>query len=315
MDDLRLKPGIENNLHKAFGSQLKQNVSLARYTAARLGGNADNFLEVTSVSELVQAVSLSWQNNKPFVVLGGGSNVLVSDAGVRGLVILNRARTIQFSQDPCTVFAESGTNFGIVARQAASRGYSGLEWASGIPGTIGGAVVGNAGAHGSDMNSLLILAEILHPKRVGSQVVIEREEWLLEKFEYSYRSSVLKKQPGNVVILSALLQLEASTQAAVQKKMEEFSEYRRSTQPPGASMGSMFKNPAGDYAGRLIESAGLKGARVGDAQISPKHANFFINLGNATSTDIYNLIQIAQGEVLRKFGIQLDLEIELIGEW
>lgn len=315
MDDLRLKPGVENYLQDAFGVRLKRNVSLARYTAARLGGNADSFLEVNSVGELVQAVNLSWQNNLPFVVLGGGSNVLVSDSGVRGLVILNRARKIQFFQEPYTVFAESGANFGVLARQAAVRGYSGLEWASGIPGTIGGAVVGNAGAHGYDMKSLLILAEILHPKRVGSQVVIEREKWPLDKLEYSYRCSVLKQQPGNVVVLSALLQLEASTQDAVQKKMDEFNEYRRNTQPPGASMGSIFKNPVGDHAGRLIDAAGLKGARAGDAQISPKHANFFINLGHATSTDIYNLIQMARSEVLKEFGIQLELEIELIGEW
>ncbi len=137
---------------------------LGRYTAARVGGVADALLEVVSSEELLQACRLLWQQDFPFVILGGGSNVLVSDAGLRGVVLINRARDIAFNEtaQPPTIWVESGANFGGLARQAAARGLSGLEWAAGIPGTVGGAVVGNAGAHGSDMAGNLLVAEILH---------------------------------------------------------------------------------------------------------------------------------------------------------
>jgi UDP-N-acetylenolpyruvoylglucosamine reductase len=148
---------------RSFGDHLQYDVLLARYTAARLGGRADILLEVHSAHELADAVGVCWKHDLPFVILGGGSNVLVSDTGVRGLVILNRARQIRFDEqvDPPTVWAESGANFGALARQAAQRGLAGLEWAAGIPGTLGGAVFGNAGAHGSEISGNL-LAEILH---------------------------------------------------------------------------------------------------------------------------------------------------------
>ncbi len=132
---------------------------------------------------------------------------------------------------------------------------------------------------------------------------------------YAYRSSRLKKEPGRAVVLGALLKLERSTPEQVQAKLDEYVAYRKRTQPPGASLGSMFKNPPGDYAGRLIEAAGLKGARSGDAQISPVHANFFINLGRATAADLHDLIRLAQATVAEKFGVVLELEIELLGEW
>lgn len=318
-------PGLDvldlHLLRTTFGSRLQEQAPLARLTAARLGGPADALLEVENSQELMDAVLLAWEHDWPFIVLGGGSNVLVSDAGVRGLVILNRARQVRFEEqaEPPTVWAESGVNFGLLARQAAQRGLAGLEWAAGIPGTLGGAVVGNAGAHGGDMAGNLILAEILHLPDDRRQDKPERQVWPVEKLEYAYRSSVLKRRGKtsrpSAVVLAAQLRLERSTPAQVQARIEEFVAYRKRTQPPGASMGSMFKNPPGDYAGRLIEAAGLKGARVGEAQISPVHANFFINLGNASAGDIRALIELAQETVLRKFGVALELEIELIGEW
>jgi len=142
-----------------------------------------------------------------------------------------------------------------------------------------------------------------------------REEWSMEKLELTYRSSVLKRLPGKAVILAALLRLEPGDPATIQAKMDELVAYRRRTQPPGASMGSMFKNPPGDYAGRLIEAAGLKGLVVGDAQISSLHANFFLNLGRATATDIAALLRQARQAVVDRFGIELELEIEMLGEW
>jgi UDP-N-acetylmuramate dehydrogenase len=304
-------------LHQIFGARLQEQAPLARYTAARLGGNADALLEVNSAQELADAVLLAWEHAWPLLILGGGSNVLVSDAGVRGLVILNRARQVRFNvqDEPPTLWAESGANFGLLARQAAQIGLAGLEWAAGVPGTLGGAVVGNAGAHGGDMAGNLLLAEILHHGHAAQQTEPQRQEWPVEKLEYTYRSSILKRQAHQMVVLAALLRLERSTPEQVLARIDEFVAYRKRTQPPGASMGSMFKNPPGDYAGRLIEAAGLKGARRGDAQISPVHANFFISMGNASARDIQALIELAQETVMRKFAVALELEIELVGDW
>jgi UDP-N-acetylmuramate dehydrogenase len=297
-------------LQAIFGERLRRDVRLAPYTAARIGGPADALLSVESAAELAQAATILWAAHLPFTLLGGGSNVLVSDAGVRGVVLLNRARRIRFRSraNPPSVWAESGANFGLVARQAARKGLGGLEWAAGIPGTVGGAVVGNAGAHGGDMAHDLIVAEILHRSGV-------RQEWPVERMEYGYRTSTLKSNPGMAVVLSARLRLQARPVDAIQETMQRFQEQRRRTQPPGASMGSMFKNPPGDYAGRLIEAAGLKGRRSGQAQVSPLHANFFINLGGATAADLYRLIRTVRGEVARQSGVQLALEIDLIGDW
>jgi UDP-N-acetylmuramate--alanine ligase len=306
----------------AFGDRLQRNVPLARYTAARVGGPADGLMEIDSAEELGQVVTLLWKHKIPFFLLGSGSNVLVSDAGIRGVTLVNQARQVHFSKDatPPTVWAESGANFGALARKAVQYGLSGLEWAAGIPGTVGGAVVGNAGAHGSDMSANLLLAEILHHPG-------QAEVWPVQKMGYKYRSSVLKGRPTRqemggrlpsspqAVVLSATLRLEPSTPQSVKEKMDAFGVHRRRTQPPGASMGSMFKNPAGDYAGRLIEAAGLKGARRGAAVISPVHANFFINQGHATAADIIALIDLARGAVREKFGVELELEIELAGDW
>jgi UDP-N-acetylmuramate dehydrogenase len=304
-------------LKAAFGERLQERIPLQRITAARIGGQADAFLEVDSADDLAQAASLLWDLDMPFIILGGGSNVLVSDAGVRGVVVLNHARQVRFDEqaNPPKVWAESGTNFGMLARRAAQLGLAGLEWAAGIPGTIGGAVVGNAGAHGGDMAGNLLLAEILHHIVGTGSATTERSLWPAEKMNFSYRNSALKRQPGQAIVLSALLKLERSDPQVIQARIDEFVAHRRRTQPPGASMGSMFKNPPGDYAGYLIEAAGLKGYRIGRAQISPLHANFFINLGGATAADIRKLIELARETVRSKFGVELELEIELVGEW
>lgn len=304
-----------NRLQASFGQRLQRGVPLDRFTSARVGGTAEILLEVESADELAQAATLLWSEGVAWKILGGGSNMLVSDSGVRGVVVVNRARKVSFDEDsdPPTVWAESGANFGLVARQAASRGLSGLEWAAGIPGTIGGAVVGNAGAHGGDMAGNLIVATILQ-RNLEDGVPI-RVTWPVKRFEYAYRTSQLKRMPGQAVVLEAQLRLQRSTPEGVQAKMDEYVSYRRRTQPPGASMGSMFKNPPGDYAGRLIEAAGLKGVQVGDAQISTLHANFFINHGEATAADIYALIELAKRAVAEKFGVHLELEIELVGNW
>ena len=331
-------------LQELFGLQFQSNVSLAPYTSARIGGLADGLLTVDTVDDLESMVGFLWEEEIPFIILGGGSNVLVSDAGVRGIVVLNRARAVEFDDesDPPTVWAASGVNFGQLARQAGSRGLGGLEWAAGIPGTVGGAVLGNAGAHGGEMASNLLMAEILHRELEDKRskdgnpprMLIKREDWDLEDIQFSYRSSRIKEQniqdqqtgrsenlervgvnQPSIVVLAAKLQLAHSKQVDVEALMKKYVDYRRKTQPPGASMGSMFKNPPDDFAGRLIEEAGLKGIRVGDAAISSLHGNFFINFGHATAADVWDLISLSKNIVASKFGVDLELEIELIGAW
>jgi UDP-N-acetylmuramate dehydrogenase len=304
-----------------FGDRLKERVPLARYTTARVGGIADALITINSKDDFVDVVSRLWNLDVPFLIVGGGSNMLVSDAGIREVVVYNRARQVKFdeaSHTP-TIWAESGANIGLIARQAAAKGLAGLEWAAGIPGTVGGAVVGNSGAHGNDIAGSLRVAEILHRhQESGNQqgdMSPQVEEWSAHRFGFGYRDSILKRQAGNMVVLSVMFSLLRSTSEEVQKKIKEFVAFRQRTQPPGASMGSMFKNPPGDYAGRLIEAADLKGTQVGGAEISSRHANFFVNHGDASAMDIKQLIDLARSEVYEKFGVRLELEIELVGDW
>ncbi len=204
--------------------------------------------------------------------------------------------------------AESGATLNDIAQRAARLGLGGLEWAATIPGSLGGAVYGNAGAYDGDMAANLISVRILH-RQEGEQV------WPVYKMEYGYRTSLLKREHAQAIILSAQMTLEKGDRQEIRTKMEKFSGLRRSSQPAGASMGSMFKNPPGEFAGRLIEAAGLKGKRIGNASISTQHANFFMNDHATKAADMKKLIELAQETVMEQFGIQLELEVELIGEW
>ncbi len=306
-----------------LGLALHTQTPLSRYTAARLGGAAEFLIEVNSSLKLKQLITLVWENEIPYTLLGGGSNVLISDEGLSGLVIINRAKgraRIRFdlSGQPALVWADAGVNLGQLARQAAEHSLGGLEWAAGIPGTLGGAIVNNAGAFDGDMAGNLVMATILHRKWQIDHVQAYQERWTAADMQYRYRSSRLKENPHQAVVLSALLRLEHRTPSEIKAKMEEFAQRRKNTQPPGASLGSMFKNPPGDFAGRLIDAAGLKGLTIGGAMISPLHANFFINLGNAKASDVWQLIQAARQAVAAKFGIDLELEIQPLGnfgEW
>ena len=240
--------------------------------------------------------------------MGGGSNVLVSDQGVRGVVVLNRAKGVRFHNgDQPSVTVESGVIFSNLANRCASKGLAGLEWAATVPGTIGGAVYGNAGAFGGDVAGNLIWAELLTEHG--------HEKFTAEQLGYGYRTSILKRGELDAIVLSAELSLKNSTKEEVTVKIEQFGAHRKATQPPGASMGSMFKNPTGDYAGKLIEAAGLKGTRIGNAEISPLHGNFFINHENTKAEDIRALIELVQKTVKEQQEVELELEIELIGEW
>lgn len=297
-------------MREALGDQLRQDVSLAPYTSSRIGGLADFLIEVRSSEELERIAKLLWKMDMPFRILGGGSNVLVSDRGVRGAVILNHARDVSFleSESGPRVKAESGASLGSVSRRTIEHAWTGMEWASTIPGTIGGAIVGNAGAHGGDIASCLEMAEILQPKQ-------QVEVWPVQRFEYGYRDSVLKRLPQPFVILTATFRLGTTTMEMAKRKLKEFVDYRQRTQPSGPSWGSMFKNPPGKSAGRLIDTAGLKGLQIGGARVSAKHANFFINLGDASASDVLRLIRLVRKEVAERFNIMLELEVELFGDW
>ncbi len=295
-------------LYAKLGDKVKENVSLAPYTSARIGGPADIFIVADTAAELGRIVKLLWKNEMPFTLLGGGSNVLVSDKGVRGVVILNRAKKATFhTGDQPTITAESGVVFSNLANRCASKGFATLEWAATVPGTVGGAVYGNAGAFGGDMTDNLVSAELLTENG--------KETFTVDQMGYGYRTSILKRGELKAIVLSAELALKNSTKEEVTVKIQQFSAHRKATQPPGASMGSMFKNPTGDYAGKLIEAAGLKGTRIGNAEISPLHGNFFINHANTKAEDIRALIQLVQKTVKEKQGVDLELEVELIGEW
>jgi UDP-N-acetylmuramate dehydrogenase len=298
IDVLRLK----------FGAVVHENISLAPYTSARIGGPADIFVTVTSADELADAMKIIRDYGMPYYILGSGSNVLVSDKGIRGVVVLDRAKEVRFeSGNQPTVWCEAGVSFSNLANRCASKGLAGLEWAATVPGTVGGAVYGNAGAFGSDMSNNLMWAEVLTLK--------SREKLSVEQMEYGYRTSILKRGEIKAIVLSAMLRLKNSSSEEVSVKIKKFSERRRTAQPPGASMGSMFKNPAGDHAGRLIEAAGLKGTRIGNAEISTQHGNFFINHGETHASDVRKLIDLTRNTVKQKFGIELELEVELVGEW
>lgn len=305
MDSLTL-----STLRTLFGERIQENVPLSGYTSARIGGPADVLLVVRSAEELAQATQKLWETEIPFLLFGGGSNVLVSDKGVRGVTLLNRARLVKFDSqaEHPSVYAESGATLNDIAQRAARLSLSGLEWAASVPGSLGGAVYGNAGAFGGDMAGNVISVDILHRQH-------GRQSWPVEKMEYGYRSSVLKATKQPALILSATLKLSRGNIEAIQAKKAANSEHRRETQPPGASMGSMFKNPPDDKAGRLLEAAGLKGTRIGNAEISRVHANFFINTDKTRAEDMKALLDLAQKSVFEKFGVQLEPEIEIVGEW
>lgn len=305
-----MQPEQMDDLRAAFGTRLHENVSMANYTTARVGGPVPALISINTLEDLSFTAQTLWGLSVPFIILGSGSNILVSDKGLNTVVVHNRAHNLKVETkiDPPYIYAESGAILGTVARQSALRGLSGMEWAAPVPGTVGGAVYGNAGAHGSDMKASLKMAKILH-KSEGTS------DWPVEKLAYEYRSSVLKREKIPAVILSAIFNAVKTSRDDAWEKITAFQTYRKETQPPGASMGSTFKNPTDDYAGRLIEASGLKGRRIGRAMISPIHANFIINLDGATAQEIWQLMKLAQETVYEKFGIKLESEIELLGDF
>jgi UDP-N-acetylmuramate dehydrogenase len=299
-----------DRLCELFGDHLQENVVMANYTTAHVGGPVEALIPINTSVELERAARTLWELKLPFKIIGSGANVLFSDRGYSGVILVNHAHTIKIDshRTPPRVWAESGANLGGLAQQAALRGLSGLEWAATIPGTLGGAIYGNAGAQAMDIAGTLLSVELLQPDG-------NKETWSADHFQFQYRSSILKRERSQAVILSGCFNLQPDAIDNIRKRMSEFNSRRKSSQPPGASMGSTFKNPPDDYAGRLIEAAGLKGKRVGDVEVSPRHANFFVNTGKATAQDYYRLIRLVQQKVAQTSNIQLELEIELVGDF
>ncbi len=293
-------------LRDALGSRARTDASLAPHTTFRVGGPAELFVEARTIDDLVNYVRLARQHGVSFFILGNGSNLLVRDGGVRGLVIENHCDRFSLDATAAILTAESGASLPGIANRLARQGWSGLEWAIGVPGTMGGAVVGNAGAHGGSIADNLVAVTIL-------DVDGARRRLPETDCAFDYRTSRFKRDPREVV-LSAEFAMQRDDPPACIARMNAYTEHRRRTQPTEPSVGSMFKNPPGDYAGRLIEQAGLKGTRVGNAEVSRVHANFFVNLGGATARDVMRLVEIAQSAVREKFGVELELEIEVVGE-
>jgi UDP-N-acetylmuramate dehydrogenase len=278
---------------------------LAPHTSLRIGGPAEYFVRVTTERDLIGAIRVAREHELPVFVLGGGTNVLVADDGVKGVVLHNSWR--EASVDGAIVTASSGTELAHVAARAARAGLEGLEWMATVPGTVGGAVHGNAGAFGTETGDVIVDAELMD---------LNGDTWTADADElaYSYRTSSLQGTP--IVCVRARFQGLPGDRAKAVQRIKEMANERVKKQPLAQpNTGSIFRNPPGDHAGRLIEAAGLKGRRAGGAMISEKHANFIVNAGDATAADVRALMSLCQEEVAQRFGVHLVPEVELVGEW
>jgi UDP-N-acetylmuramate dehydrogenase len=305
-----------DGLQAALAEKALNGELLSKHTTFGIGGPADLYVAVCTLPEMRRVVHLAWDHGVPYFLLGGGANILVADAGIRGLVIRNQCSSVAISageDEGCWLAdAESGAELKAVARATIDGGLSGLQWAVDVPGTVGGAIVGNAGAFGGYIED-----------SIRDVLVLSREEgesrWPRERLGLSYRSSALKKGTKGVgfapVILSVVLELCCEDLETVRERAAEYTRQRTEKQPSGQSAGSIFKRTERYPAGFLIENAGLKGTRIGGAVVSQKHANFILNTGDAKATDVRDLIDLVRDRVLQEFDIVLEPEIEFVGEW
>jgi len=281
------------------------NEPMKNHTSYGIGGPAEALIHPSDYEDLLKIINYSKQNSIPTYFIGSGSNLLVSDKGIRGIVISPKKSFKKLNFNENIIFAESGVMLGSLVRKSTKRNLTGLESLIGVPGTLGGALVMNAGAFGNEISNFLKSVSLITSD--GKLISLNADQIVFE-----YRYSNFKKEE---FILSATFELEVESPEVINQKKQIASKGRKSNQPlKYRSAGSIFKNPKSKFAaGYLIEKAGLKGHRIGNAQISDHHANFFVNHGNATSEDIIQLIQIAKEKVLNQFNINLELEIKLIG--
>lgn len=283
---------------------IKRGVFLKNYTTFKIGGPAKYFLIVKTQKDLAKAILLAKKQNLPFFILGGGSNLLVSDKGFDGLVIQIKNQKTKIKNSIVT--AGAGVSLAQLLSATANAGLSGMEWAAGIPGaTVGGAVRGNAGAFETEMKDIVAKVEAFDAKSEKIKIFNNKS------CRFGYRESVFKKNP-NLIIFSAELALRKSDKGKVKQKVKEILGYRTGRHPKFPSAGSIFKNLNNVRARDLIEKAGLKAKKVGQAQISDQHANFIVNLGNAKASDVLSLINLAKRKVKKKFKISLKEEIQYL---
>ena len=310
---MKAKPdetALVQELRSISGLKVKVSEPLARYTSMKIGGPADFFVDVENEAALSQLLSFLSEHGMPSCLLGNGSNVLISDFGVEGVVVhlVGDFKRAEWHEQGNDSWVEVGAAHAVtqLVREAARRGYGGLEFAEGIPGTVGGALVMNAGAYGSEFEKVVDLVNGTNGE--GTPIQFTREQ-----MKFTYRDSHL---PSGTVVTRLRLALEREESSRVSTKLRELVTKRKSSQPSGyPNSGSMFRNPTGDYAGRLVEAAGLKGKQIGRAQISAKHGNFIVNLGGASAEDVRQLMELARVEVQAKFGVELIPEVKLLGRW
>jgi UDP-N-acetylmuramate dehydrogenase len=306
---------IPNQLHEAGIKRVAAGEPMSRHTSWRIGGLADYFCVADSEGDLRAAIDVARTRRIPWLILGGGNNILVSDEGIEGLVILNRLRGLSIEQpleNGSLLACGAGVFFAKAAQFSARHGYTGLEWGIAIPGTVGGGVVNNAGAHNTEVSEALESADVIDAEG-------HRERLSPDDLAYRYRESGLKQARSDrarLVVTGCRFHIHPADAESALKRVEELRRHRLRTQPvKEASAGSTFKNPPGEYAGALIDRAGLKGHRIGGAQIAPLHANFILNVKNADASDVVALMRLAQERVNEQFGVRLEPEVQLVGRW
>lgn len=286
---------------------IRKNVPLSTMTTFRVGGMADYVACPKAAEQISDLLKICRAHKMPYFVLGNGSNILASDDGYRGVIIYVLSCMNQIVIDGITVKAQAGAQLIKVAHEAAQHGLTGLEFASGIPGTIGGAIYMNAGAYGGEIKD--VVRTVTAMDYAGNIYTMSCDE-----MDFSYRHSIV--QDRNLIVLSAEFQLEAGKQEEIDSRISELAAARKSKQPlEYPSAGSTFKRPEGYFAGKLIADAGLKGFSIGGAQVSEKHSGFVINKGGATADDIMKLICHVKDEVNSQFGVMLETEVKTLGEF
>ena len=289
----------------AGAHQILENEPMSRHTTFKVGGPADVLFLPESEEQLIQAIAIAKDAGIPCIVIGNGSNLVVRDGGIRGLVIALGEGMAAIVRSGDTITAWAGASLARVSAFAQASGLAGLEFASGIPGTLGGGCAMNAGAYGGQLSDVLIDARMLLDDAVKTLTV--------EDMQMGYRTSLPLREGG--IVISARFALTPDNPESIAERMRELNARRRDKQPLNRpSAGSTFKRPEGHFAGALIEQSGLKGYRVGGAQVSEKHAGFIVNAGGATAKDILTLIGIVQDEVLARFGVHLETEVRILGE-
>lgn len=287
---------------------MRDNEPLSAHTTFRIGGPARYYLVPETADEIREGMAFAKEKNLPYLVIGRGSNLLFPDEGYAGVIIeVGKGMEqidVEVGTESGTIRAQAGVSLGVLAAAAARESLSGLEFASGIPGTLGGAVTMNAGAYGGEIKDCIVSATVLDEQ--GMECVLDREQ-----LQLGYRSSVIQKK--EFIVLDAVFELPKGDREAIQEHMRELNAKRRDKQPlEYASAGSTFKRPKGYFAGKLIQDAGLRGYRVGDAEVSEKHCGFVINRGNATASEVRELIGEVQKKVYESFGVRLEPEVKII---